>query len=125
MEYTKYQQGDVLLLKVTKEEFYSKVNNYYESTMEQGHDVRAVLAEGEETDHYHAIYLEDMLEEAGVTLCKHSEHDRENRGLIVTGATVPLRHEEHNTIDLEPGYYLQRGVNEYDHISEITRRVQD
>ena len=122
MEYTKIQQGDVLLLKVTEEEFNRARNlNYKTST----HTKRAVLAEGEATGHYHAIYIEDMLEEAGVTLCKDSQYDRTNRGVIVTGASVELKHEEHDTIVLEPGFSLQRIVKEYDHISGIARRVAD
>ena len=122
MAYIKIQQGDVLLLKVTEEEFNRARNlNHKTST----HINRAVLAEGEATGHYHAIYMEDMLEDAGVTLCKDSQYDRQNRGVIVTGAPVELKHEEHDTITLEPGFYLQRIVKEYDHISGITRRVAD
>ena len=121
MQYTKIQQGDVLLLKVTEEEFNKKNFSYQTST----HKERAVLAEGEATGHYHAIYMEDMLEEAGVTLCKDSEYTSTNGGLIIEGASVELKHEEHDTITLEPGFYLQRIVKEYDHISGITRRVAD
>ena len=66
-----------------------------------------------------------MLKEAGITLCKGFEYSRQNEGIVVTGAPVELRHEEHNTITLEPGFYLQRIVNEHDHISGITRRVAD
>ena len=122
MDYTKIQQGDVLLLKVDKATFFKQTKVGYKTVK---HINRAVLAEGEATGHYHAVYMEDMLEEAGVTLCKDTEYDRQNRGLIVTGAPVEVRHEEHNTITLEPGFYLQRIVNEFDHISGITRRVAD
>ena len=110
------------MLKVTEEEFYDNKNIQYTNKV---HNHRAVLAEGEATGHYHAIYMEDMLEDAGVTLCKGTEYDRQNRGVIVTGAPVELKHEEHDTVTLEPGFYLQRIVNEYDHISGITRRVAD
>ena len=122
MQYVKHQQGDVLLLKVDLETFNKAQRlNHKKHT----HENRAVLAEGDGTGHYHAIYMDDMLEGAGVTLCKDNEYDRQNRGIIVEGAPVKLKHEEHNTITLEPGYYLQRIVNEYDHISGITRRVAD
>ena len=121
MNYTKIQQGDVLLLKVNEETFNANRLNHRINQ----HDKRAVLAEGEATNHYHAVYMDDLLEEAGVTLCKVGEYSRQNDGIIVTGAPVELRHEEHNTITLEPGYYLQRIVNEHDHISGITRRVAD
>ena len=121
MSYTKIHQGDVLLLKVNEETF--KANQLNHRTSD--HETRAVLAEGEATDHYHAVYMDDLLEGAGITLCKGGEHSRQNEGIIVTGAPVELRHEEHNTLTLEPGYYLQRIVNEHDHISGITRMVAD
>ena len=122
MGYIKIQQGDVLLLKVTEEEFNRARNLTYKTST---HTKRAVLAEGEATGHYHAVYMEDMLENTGITLCKDSEWDRQNRGIIVTGGSVKLKHEEHDTITLEPGFYLQRIVKEYDHISGIARRVAD
>ena len=121
MSYIKMQQGDVLLLKVSEETFNAK--NLSNRTNQ--HNERAVLAEGEATGHYHAVYMDDLLEGAGVTLCKGGEHSRQNEGIIVIGAPVEVRHEEHNTITLEPGFYLQRIVNEFDHISGITRRVAD
>ena len=122
MQYEKYQQGDVILRQVSEEEFNNASRIGYKTAK---HDKRAVLQEGEGTGHYHAVYMHDMLEGAGITLCNNGEYDRQNRGIIVTGAPVELRHEEHNTITLEPGYYLQRIVNEHDHISGITRRVAD
>ena len=121
MSYLKYQQGDVLLLKVNEETFNANRLTYRTSK----HETRAVLAEGEATGHYHAVYMNDLLEGAGITLCKSGQHTRQNDGIIVTGAPVELRHEEHNTITLEPGFYLQKIVNEYDHISGIARRVAD
>ena len=121
MSYTKIQQGDVLLLKVNEKTFNASKLNYRVSK----HDNRAVLAEGEATGHYHAVYMEDLLEGAEITLCKTAEYSRQNDGIIVTGKEVELRHEEHNTITLEPGFYLQRIVNEYDHVSGIARRVAD
>ena len=123
MKYIKHQQGDVILLKVS-EEVFNKDNNQL-SHRTDAHSERAVLAEGEATGHYHAVYMNDMLDSAGITLCANSEYDRQNRGIIVTGAPVELKHEEHDTITLEPGFYLQRIVKEYDHISGITRRVAD
>ena len=123
MQYIKYQQGDVILQQVSEEEF-NKDSHQLKHRI-NAHKTRAVLAEGEATGHYHAVYMEDMLDNAGITLCKNSEYDRKNRGIVVTGASVELKHEEHDTITLEPGFYLQRIVKEYDHISGITRRVAD
>ena len=123
MNYIKHQQGDVILLKVSEAEFNKDGNQLTYRT--DAHKTRAVLAEGEATGHYHAVYMDDLLKEAEITLCKTAEYSRQNDGIIVTGAPVELRHEEHNTITLEPGFYLQRIVNEYDHISGIARRVAD
>ena len=116
MQYIKHQQGDVILLKVSEAEFNKDSNQLSHRT--NAHKTRAILAEGEATGHYHAVYMEDMLDNAGITLCQ-------NRGIVVTGDSVELKHEEHDTITLEPGFYLQRIVKEYDHISGITRRVAD
>jgi hypothetical protein len=137
MNYQKIQQGDVLLLKVSKEEFEKKGFVYKNNN----HDERAVLEFGEGTGHAHAIYMEDLLDNAecfivcadnttvkgatGVTLCKRSEWNKQNQGVIIEGGFAQLKHEEHDTITLEPGYYLQRIVKEYDHISGITRGVID
>ena len=122
MKYIKHQQGDVILNKVSETDFNADPNIKHKINT---HETRAVLAEGEATGHYHAIYMDDMLDNAGISLCKNSEYDRQNRGIVVTGASVELKHEEHDTIILEPGFYLQRIVKEYDHISGITRRVAD
>jgi len=120
MKYIKYQQGDVILLQVSKEEFNKAKLNYHTSS----HDTRAVLAEGEETGHYHAVYLEDIPKGAEVTLCKRYDYSRENAGIIVKGK-VDLKHEEHNTITIPEGYYLQKIVKEYDHMTGRTRGVID
>ena len=120
MQYIKYQQGDVLLLKVSKEEFLKAQLNHQTSV----HEVRAVLAEGEETGHYHAVYLNDMLNNSQITLCKPNEYTRNNAGIIVKGK-IDLRHEEHDTITIPEGYYLQQIVKEHDHITGRTRGVMD
>ena len=69
--------------------------------------------------------MDDMLEEAGITLCKSSQYRRDNDGVIVTGAPVKLKHEEHNTITIPPGFYIQRIVKEIDHLTGRIRGVQD
>ena len=120
MQYIKYQQGDVVLLQVSEEEFNKASLTHQIST----HKTRAVLAEGEETGHYHAVYLEDMPKGAEVTLCKHYDYSRENGGIIVKGK-VDLKHEEHNTITIPEGFYLQKIVKEYDHMTGRTRGVID
>ena len=120
-DYIKIQQGDVLLHKVSAEKF-NKANLQHKISK---HKERAVLAAGEGSGHYHAVYMDNLLKDAEVTLCKSHEYTNRNEGLIITGNPVEIRHEEHNTITLEPGYYLQFIVNEFDHISGIARRVAD
>lgn len=117
----KYQQGDVLLIRVTEKEF----NEAKLKDKVSKHKTRAVLAEGEETGHYHAIYNEDVPENTTVTLCKSHHYRRDNDGLIIENNPVQLKHEEHNTITLPPGFYLQKIVREFDHISGRTRGVID
>ena len=72
MSYIKYQQGDVLLLKVNEETFKANQLNHRINK----HETRAVLAEGEATGHYHAVYMDDLLKEAEITLCKNGEYSR-------------------------------------------------
>ena len=121
----KYQQGDVVMFKVDDDYFKNNTRNSGDNhvSYKGNQPTHAIIAFGEVTGHKHQVNMEDMLEDAGVTLCKDSQYDRQNRGVIVTGAPVQLKHEEHDTITLEPGFYLQRIVKEYDHISGIARRV--
>jgi hypothetical protein len=105
---------------VSKEEF-DKAKLTHQRSI---HETRAVLAEGEETGHYHAVYMDDILKDAKITLCKPNEYTRNNAGIIVKG-TIELRHEEHDTIRIPEGYYLQQIVKEHDHITGRTRGVMD
>ena len=147
MDYTKHQQGDVILNKISEEDFNIQMKGKYKLNvfarkcidtlakvaLDHRHpsgepmvsETRAVLQEGEATGHAHAIYMNDLLEEAGVTLYKTNDWDRRIVAIEVKDKPVELKHEEHDTITLEPGYYLQRIVNEYDHISGQVRRVAD
>lgn len=117
----KYQQGDVVLMQVSAEEF-AKANLREETTFRKG-DERAVLAEGEETGHYHAIY--DMDKDDSVILCKWGKWSNDNGGVVVKGSPVTIRHEEHNPLTIPAGYYIQRIVKEYDPISRMIRGVVD
>ena len=69
--------------------------------------------------------MDELLKEAGVTIYKQNDWDKRVLAVKVDKGAVELRHEEHNTLTLEPGYYLQKIVEEYDHISGQVRRVQD
>lgn len=109
----KYQQGDVVLIAINLEEFeYSKKNDGVEQIRSK--NKRHELAYGEETGHCHAIYFEDLLDEAGVTVYKSrwGKEDAPAR-LVHFKEDVTIKHEEHNPITVPSGFYRQRIVQEY------------
>ena len=126
----KYQQGDVVMFKVSDSDFKSKTRiakdgevNYNGST-----NTHAVVAFGEVTGHKHQINMKDMLEDAGVKL--HMGYNRKAgedvpEGFQVIGNVVTITHEEHKPIDLPPGNYIVRIVREFDHIAGRSRYVAD
>mgnify|MGYP003154248838 CR=1 FL=1 len=127
--YKKYQQGDVVMLKVDDE--------YFEKNVRKGEDVieyhgkqstHAIMAFGEVTGHTHQVNMANMLKEAGVTL--HMGYNGKAGvdvpdAFIVHNETVTLTHEEHNPIELPPGKYMVRIVREFDHIAGRSRYVAD
>jgi len=120
----KYQQGDVVLMKVTKEEYIKHTKESY-TDIQTTFESRVELAYGEETGHCHAIYLEDMLEDAGITLHRNRWGEKEAQALHIKKGKVTIRHEEHNPITIPQGYYIQRIVKEFDPISGQIRGVLD
>ena len=130
MQYKKYQQGDVVMLKVDDDYFKDNVRNGEECTSSyntQSHN-NPVLAFGEVTGHKHQIHMKDMLDKAEVTL--HMGY-RGEAGVDVPQAfevceeTVVLTHEEHKPIELPPGKYIVKIVREFDHIAGRSRYVAD
>ena len=129
MNYKKYQQGDVVMLKVDDDYFKDNVRSGEEiaSYNTQSHN-NPVLAFGEVTGHKHQIHMKDMLDKAEVTL--HMGY-RGEAGVDVPDAfevceeTVILTHEEHNPIELPPGKYIVKIVREFDHIAGRSRYVAD
>ena len=130
VEYIKYQQGDVVMYKLSDKDFeeYSNTNkagdgypivNYAGQT-----NTKAVFAFGEVTGHTHRVEMSEMLKDAGVAL--HMDYNR-TAGVYVPSAfevhneSVELQHEEHDTITLPPGNYVVKIVREFNH---ITRRAQ-
>ena len=113
MEYQKYQQGDVVMLKVNDDYFKENTGRGNTSAYNTQSHNNPVLAFGEVTGHLHQIHMKDMLEEAEVTL--HMGYYRE-AGKDVPDAfevreeTVTLTHEEHNPLDVPPGKYVVRIV---------------
>jgi len=134
VEYKKYQQGDVVMLKVDDDYFKDNVRSGMKANSEeavsyntQSHN-NPVLAFGEVTGHKHQIHMKDMLDKAEVTL--HMGYNRE-AGIDVPEAfevceeTVVLTHEEHKPIELPPGKYIVKIVREFDHIAGRSRYVAD
>ena len=127
----KYQQGDVVLMQVTKEEFEEtmRINNGMVSpeTRKSG---RHELAYGEETGHCHAIYFDELLDEAGVTVFKDNNPWRRTEvdgalGVVIECDDAVIKHEEHKPVAIPKGYYIQRIVKEYDPLSGLVRNVVD
>ena len=129
IEYKKYQQGDVVMLKVNDDYFEKNVRKSEERIEYHGEQpTNAILAFGEVTGHKHQIHMKDMLDKAEVTL--HMGYNRK-AGIDVPDAfevceeTVILTHEEHNPIELPPGKYMVRIVQEFDLITGRSRYVAD
>ena len=129
MNYKKYQQGDVVMLKVDDDYFKDNaVNKGNDASYNTQSHNNPVLAFGEVTGHKHQIHMKDMLDKAEVTL--HMGYNREAgidvpEAFEVCGETVVLTHEEHNPIELPPGKYIVKIVREFDHIAGRSRYVAD
>ena len=129
MKYKKYQQGDVVMFKVDDEYFKSNIRRSDNIVEYHGKEsTHAILEFGEVTGHTHRVNMDEMLQGAGITL--NMGYNREAgkdvpEGFVVENETVTLKHEEHNPVDIPPGYYLVRIVREMDHITGRARYVAD
>ena len=125
----KYQQGDVVMFQVDKETYEKNTrSNESKSIYSGGEQSKAILAFGEVTGHTHRVNMDEMLNDAGVTLSMGYNREAGKdvpEGFIVSNQTVTLKHEEHNPVDIPPGYYLVRIVREMDHITGRARYVAD
>ena len=127
MQYEKYQQGDVVMLKVDDD--YFKENTSNDVVEYHGKQpTHAIMAFGEVTGHTHQVNMANMLKGAGVTL--HMGYNRKAgedvpQGFVVQNENVILTHEEHNPLELPPGKYIVRIVREFDHIAGRSRYVAD
>ena len=126
----KYQQGDVVMFKVDQEYFkkHTKPGSEHRVEYHGQQPTNAIVAFGEVTGHKHQVNMIDMAKEAGVTLnMGYGGKAGINvpEGFQVHNDTVTMTHEEHNPIDLPPGYYMIRIVREFDHIAGRSRYVAD
>jgi hypothetical protein len=105
-----YRQGDVLIVRVN-----AIPSNVSPIARENG---RVILAHGEVTGHSHAIAERDVE--------FYASPDTTDRFLRIMAASgVELRHEEHDTIVLEPGDYAIRIQREYTAADMEPIRVAD
>ena len=69
-----------------------------------------------------------MAKEAGVSLSmgwRGTAGVDVPEGFAVIDAPVTITHEEHNPVELPPGYYMVRIVREFDHIAGRSQYVAD
>jgi hypothetical protein len=143
-KYVKYQQGDVLMLRISdnKEmlsEFERFKNNSHRKTSHSRKNPEessvATLALGEATGHHHSIdVMQDDNEGVEVTRYFNNwqHNSRANQGLgnvpeyfEVVGNNATIKHQEHNPITLPSGIYRVRIVKEYDPFSGQISGVAD
>ena len=126
----KYQQGDVVMFQVS-DEYYkdnTRKGQEYVTRYQGGKNDHAIIAFGEVTGHKHQVNMENMAEEAGVSLSmgwRGTAGVDVPEGFQVKGNVVTITHEEHDPIDLPPGNYIVRIVREFDHIAGRSRYVAD
>jgi hypothetical protein len=110
MNTNQLQQGDVLLLSVTKLPAKCKTLNL---------DARGVvLAEGEHTGHFHGI-----ANEGGLALLEAPDGKRYLNN--ATDKPVSVTHQEHKPVTIPPGLWQIGGVREKDWFTEMVRPVID
>ena len=129
IEYTKYQQGDVVMYKLNDEDFKEYNNNekgssYPIANYHGQENTKAVFAFGEVTGHTHRVEMSEMLKDAGISL--HMGYSGKAgidvpEAFVVHNESVEVQHEEHDTVTLPPGNYVVKIVREFNH---ITRRAQ-
>ena len=127
----KYQQGDVLLVAVTK---CVESDIRSECKIEKGGDKegKVILAIGEAMGHHHRFEVHKL--DPGVTVSTvhasyggygGSGYRREASYYSIEGGSATLHHVEHNPLTVPPGLYRRTIIREYDHISDTSREVWD
>ena len=126
----KYQQGDVVMFKVSDDCFERNTRSGKEHKVEYHgkQPTHAIVAFGEVTGHTHQVNMANMLKEAGVTLNMGYRGEAGvdvPEGFVVHKESVTITHEEHKPVVLPPGNYVVRIVREFDHIAGRSRNVAD
>jgi len=142
--YVKYQQGDVLMLRINdNQEMLSEFERFQKTNTNRTLHSRknpkessvATLALGEATGHHHSIdVMHDENKDVEVTRYFNNwqHNSRANQGLgnvpeyfEVVGSDATIKHQEHNPITLPSGIYRVRIVKEYDPFSGQISGVAD
>ena len=133
----KIQQGDVVLIKITKEEFEKQFDNdnRWDKLRKESHtnkDDKCILALGEHTGHHHRFEKNKMNGFRAIAWNRKHGQVNEPIFLVIKENTLELQgdfpklyHEEHNPVEVPPGYYKKEIVREFDHLLRDTRRVVD
>ena len=126
--YEKYQQGDVVMIKVNDDYFEKNTGRGNISAYNTQSHNNPVLAFGEVTGHKHQIHMKEMLDKAEVTL--HMGYNGKAgedvpSGFVVQNENVILTHEEHHPLELPPGKYIVHIVQEFNHITRRAQNVAD
>ena len=126
----KYQQGDVVMFKVSDDCFERNTRSGKEHKVEYHgkQPTHAIVAFGEVTGHTHQVNMANMLKEAGVTLSMGYRGEAGvdvPEGFVVHKESVTITHEEHKPVVLPPGNYVVRIVREFDHIAGRSQNVAD
>ena len=140
-KYVKYQQGDVLMLRINDntemmETFTGfKGKSITHSRKNPSESSVATLALGEATGHHHSIDVMDD-ENKDVEVIRHfnnwgwNSRNRQGLGNVpeyfqVNGSEATIKHQEHEAITLPEGIYRVRIVKEYDPFSNTVSGVAD
>ena len=130
MQYKKYQQGDVVMFKVDDDYFNKNTRSGDDNVVEYHgkQPTHAILAFGEVTGHTHQVNMANMLKGAGVIL--HMGYNGKAgedvpQGFVVQNETVTITHEEHDPLELPPGKYIVKIVQEFNHITRRAQNVAD
>ena len=140
-KYVKYQQGDVLMLRINDNkdmmESFTKFNGKSKthSRKNPSESSVATLALGEATGHHHSIDVMDD-ENKDVEVIRHfnnwgwNNRNRQGLGNVpeyfqVNGSEATIKHQEHEAITLPEGVYRVRIVKEYDPFSNTVSGVAD
>jgi hypothetical protein len=105
-----YRHGDVDLL---------QTNSLPEGLVKQDHNGSFPIAFGEVTGHRHMVTT-DRPQDMNIYLDPST-----NLHVLELKTQAKLSHEEHTTIALEPGIYIQKQEQEYDPFEKELRQVAD